>query len=51
MAQAPDQPPQGGSLVVVRFEGGVARYMLDGEIFETPGDLTLTAGPTITLVR
>jgi diacylglycerol kinase family enzyme len=36
---------------VIRFEGGVARYMLDGEIFETPGELTLTAGPTITLVR
>lgn len=35
----------------VRFDGGVARYMLDGEIFEVPGDLVLSAGPTVTLVR
>lgn len=35
----------------LRFEGGVARYMLDGELFETTGDLTMTAGPTITIVR
>jgi hypothetical protein len=36
---------------VIRFADGVARFMLDGEIFETPGDLTLTAGPTVTPVR
>ncbi len=36
---------------VLRFESGLARYMLDGEIFETPGDLTLRAGPTVTLVH
>jgi diacylglycerol kinase (ATP) len=36
---------------VIRFESGVARYMLDGEIFETPGELVLTVGPTVTLVR
>jgi len=35
----------------IRFDGGVARYMLDGELFETPGELTLTAGPMVTLVR
>jgi len=35
----------------IRFESGLARYMLDGELFETPGDLTLTAGPTIAIVR
>ncbi len=35
----------------IRFESGLARYMLDGELFETSGDLTLTAGPTITIVR
>ena len=36
---------------VLRFAGGVARYMLDGELFESAGDLTLSAGPTVTLVR
>ena len=35
----------------IRFASGVARYMLDGELFETPGDLTLRAGPTIAIVR
>lgn len=35
---------------VIRFADGVARYMLDGEIFETPGELALSAGPTIMLV-
>lgn len=35
----------------VRFESGVARYMLDGELFESPGDVTLSAGPTVTIVR
>jgi diacylglycerol kinase (ATP) len=35
----------------IRFESGVARYMLDGEVFETPGDLALSAGPTVTLLR
>lgn len=34
----------------IRFADDVARYMLDGEIFETPGELALTSGPTVTLV-
>jgi len=35
----------------LRFPDGVARYMLDGELFETVGDLTLHAGPTVALLR
>jgi hypothetical protein len=38
------------SRAVVRSSDGVMRYMIDGDLHETPGDLEVSIGPRVRLV-
>ena len=35
---------------VIHPSGGVTRYMIDGDLFEAPGPLSVSLGPSISIV-